>query len=220
MVDSDGETTISNGGVGADGGLPRPIEIEVGPSTSEGKLTFYSVIRDFLAGIVLPPPEASPPPAFLQRLKFSYSKASPCLREASRNSARDLLLWTRRGGSPRALLVIAVRWIGFMWIVWLAVKKSVDLARQSRVFVAGNIEVHIGRKPYLGSIYCRPLLIHRLDFGLGSDGDGIGHVQVPSAAPPPPADGRRRGRHLGRRRYRHCPLAHPGITEMTPVPVR
>ncbi|CAL9081370.1 unnamed protein product [Musa textilis] len=209
MVDSDGETTRSNGGVGADGGLPRPIEIEVGPSASEGELTLNSVIRDFLAGVVLPPPEASPPPAFLQRLKFSYYKASPCLREASRNSARDLLLWTRRGGSPRALFVIAVGtitllaltglmifmfflfaatlnaiivsflvssaaaggflvvfftflttvyigallfatfvistttisaivvvliatgWIGFFWIVWLAVKKTVDLTRQS-----------------------------------------------------------------------------------------
>lgn len=88
-----------------------------------------------------------------------------------------------------------------------------------RVFDHRNIEVHIGRKPYLGSIYCLPLLIHRLDLGLGGDGDGIGHVQVPSAAPPPSADGRRRGRHLGRRRYRHRPLAHPGITEMIPVPV-
>lgn len=109
MVDSDGETTRTNGGVGADGGVPRPIEIEVGPSASEGELTLYSVICDFLAGVVLPPPEASPPAAFLRRLKFSYYKASPCLREASRNSARDLLLWTRRGGSPRALFVIAVR---------------------------------------------------------------------------------------------------------------
>ncbi|CAL9202367.1 unnamed protein product [Musa hybrid cultivar] len=209
MVDSDGETTRTNGGVGADGGLPRPIEIEVGPSASEGELTLYSVICDFLAGVVLPPPEESPPAAFLRRLKFSYYKASPCLREASRNSARDLLLWTRRGGSPRALFVIAVGtitllaltglmicmfflfaatlnaiiisflvssaaaggflvvfltcltavyigallfatfvistttisaivvvliatgWIGFIWIVWLAVKKSVDLTRQS-----------------------------------------------------------------------------------------
>ncbi|THU57805.1 hypothetical protein C4D60_Mb03t07420 [Musa balbisiana] len=159
---------------------------------------------DFVAGVASPPPPSLP-----QRLRSSAAKAAPRLREASRISVRDLLLWTRRGGPLRALFVISVGtisllaltgllsfiiflfvatlnavivsllmslaaaggflavffacltaiyigavsfaiciistatisaiiaiiiatgWIGFFWIIWLAVKKSLDLTKRS-----------------------------------------------------------------------------------------
>ncbi|URD92115.1 hypothetical protein MUK42_00564 [Musa troglodytarum] len=104
MAESEGVDQRSNGAPGdGGGGVPRPIKIEFDPVTPGGGETFYSVIRDFVAGVASPPP-----PALLQRLRSSAAKAAPRLREAFRISARDLLLWTRRGGPLRALFVISV----------------------------------------------------------------------------------------------------------------
>ncbi|OVA05326.1 hypothetical protein BVC80_441g75 [Macleaya cordata] len=44
----------------------------------------------------------------LQRIKTSVYQNAPYLREASRNSTKNLLLWTRQGSPLRALLVISV----------------------------------------------------------------------------------------------------------------
>ncbi|CAL9748471.1 unnamed protein product [Musa acuminata subsp. burmannicoides] len=205
MAESEGVDQRSNGAPGdGGGGVARPIKIEFDPDTPSGGETLYSVICDFVAGVASPPP-----PSLLQRLRSSAAKAAPRLREASRISVRDLLLWTRRGGPLRALFVISVGtisllaltgllsfiiflfvatlnavivsllmslaaaggflavffacltaiyigavsfaifiistatisaiiaiiiatgWIGFFWIIWLAVKKSLDLTKRS-----------------------------------------------------------------------------------------
>ncbi|WOL20140.1 hypothetical protein Cni_G28942 [Canna indica] len=84
-------------------GNPSGIEIDLNPGSPVEGERLYSVVRDFVTGVVSPPP-----PALLQRIKSSASKAAPRLREASKNSSRDLCLWTRRGSPLRALFVISV----------------------------------------------------------------------------------------------------------------
>ncbi|OAY66149.1 hypothetical protein ACMD2_05845 [Ananas comosus] len=78
--------------------LDRSIEID-GPYYD----TLPALLRSFFHVVVSPAP-----PPLIQRIKDATAKCAPRLREASRNSARDLLQWTRRGSALRALLVISV----------------------------------------------------------------------------------------------------------------
>ncbi|XP_008806622.1 uncharacterized protein LOC103719253 [Phoenix dactylifera] len=100
--------------------IPRPIEIESSGGGCGGE-TLYAVLRAFVAGVVAPDATASPPPPLIQRIKASSAKAAPRLREASRNSAHDLLLWTRQGSPLRALLVISVGTITLVALTGLLV---------------------------------------------------------------------------------------------------
>eukprot|EP00262_Sarcandra_glabra_P012987 TRINITY_DN347_c0_g1_i1.p1 TRINITY_DN347_c0_g1~~TRINITY_DN347_c0_g1_i1.p1 ORF type:complete len:242 (+),score=24.47 TRINITY_DN347_c0_g1_i1:41-727(+) len=182
--------------------------------------TLYGVLYRLLAEILFRDQNISPPPSLIRRIKTSLKKNVPCLPEASRNSTRNLLVWTRRGSPLRALLVISVGtitllvltgllvfmlfflaatanaiiisllmslaaaggflalflacltaiyigalsvavfvittatistiiavviatgWIGFLWTVWLAAKKSVDLTKHSLSMTGSAISAY------------------------------------------------------------------------------
>ncbi|KAI8020430.1 hypothetical protein LOK49_LG04G01480 [Camellia lanceoleosa] len=57
----------------------------------------------------------------IHRIKASLSENVPLLRQASRNTGRDVLLWTRRGTPLRALLVVSVGTIGLLALTGLLV---------------------------------------------------------------------------------------------------
>ncbi|XP_059452806.1 uncharacterized protein LOC132183395 [Corylus avellana] len=57
----------------------------------------------------------------LHRIKTSVAKNAPLLREASGNTGRKVLFWTRRGSPLRALLVISVGTIAFLALTGLLV---------------------------------------------------------------------------------------------------
>ncbi|KAL6598468.1 hypothetical protein ACP70R_046167 [Stipagrostis hirtigluma subsp. patula] len=65
--------------------------------------TLPGVLRSFLDGVG----GGGGDEPLLRRLRAASCEAAPRLREASRNSARDLLEWTRRGSGLRAILVIS-----------------------------------------------------------------------------------------------------------------
>ncbi|KAJ1268482.1 hypothetical protein BS78_07G139100 [Paspalum vaginatum] len=73
-------------------------EVRVG----EEEDTLPAVVRSFVGGVW------SPDEPLLRRLRAASCEAAPRLRGASRNSARDLVEWTRRGSGIRAILVISV----------------------------------------------------------------------------------------------------------------
>lgn len=96
--------------------LVRPINIQTATSSSVDSLkdykTLYGVLRCFAGGIISSDGggggDGSPPPPLVERIKKSFLDQAPHLREASRNSAGDLLRWTREDGPLRALFVISV----------------------------------------------------------------------------------------------------------------
>lgn len=121
MADSDEGKTRSNGvatggGSSEEGGCGT-VEVELHSVVAcRGGDTLPSVLRDFFAGVVLPPPLA-----LLPRIKYSVAKSFPRLQDASRNSARDLRLWTRRGGSLRALFIVSVGTITLLALTGLLI---------------------------------------------------------------------------------------------------
>lgn len=74
-----------------------------------------AVLRRLISAIVSPARDGAAAP-LLQRIRASVAENSPLLPEASRNTARDVIVWTRRGGPLRALLVISVSL--FRFISW------------------------------------------------------------------------------------------------------
>ncbi|XP_074592035.1 uncharacterized protein LOC141847847 [Curcuma longa] len=112
MADSEGKTakTTSN----TEGVRER---IELDPVVAgRGGDTLYSVLCDFFAGVV-----SSPPSALFLQIMSSFAKSFPRFQEASRNSSRNLRLWTRRGGSIRSLFVISVGTITLLALTGLLI---------------------------------------------------------------------------------------------------
>ncbi|XP_042408089.1 uncharacterized protein LOC121997639 isoform X2 [Zingiber officinale] len=120
MTDSDEcktAKTRSNTIASGEEGVRGRIEIELDPVVAgRGGDTLYSVLCDFVAGVV-----SSPPSSLFPWIMFSFSKSSPRLQEASRNSSRNLRLWTRRGGSIRAIFVISVGTITLLALTGLLI---------------------------------------------------------------------------------------------------
>lgn len=86
----------------------------------DGKdLTLCTILNRLIAAIFFPGPNSSVP--LLQRIKASLSENVPLLRDAFRNTAHHVLLWTRRGTPLRALLVVSVGTIVFLTLVGLFV---------------------------------------------------------------------------------------------------
>lgn len=84
--------------------------------------TLYDVLNRLISTIFFPDPNseyASAP--LLQRIKASLSVNIPLLRDASRNTGRRVLLWTRRGGTFRALLVVSAGTIAVVTLTGLLV---------------------------------------------------------------------------------------------------
>jgi hypothetical protein len=104
----------ANGGAAPSSGA-RPVDVFSG---GEEEDTLPGVVRSFVDGVWSSPGAgAGGNETLLRRLKAASCEAAPRLRGASRNSARDLLEWTRRGSGLRAILVISVsvpvRWPTF-----------------------------------------------------------------------------------------------------------
>ena len=102
-MDVDGPA--ANGEAAASASAARPVDV-VGGEEEEGEDTLPGVVRGFLEGVWSSPGGGGEP--LLGRLRAASCEAAPRLRGASRNSARDLLEWTRRGSGLRAILVISV----------------------------------------------------------------------------------------------------------------
>ncbi|OIV95709.1 hypothetical protein TanjilG_01503 [Lupinus angustifolius] len=64
------------------------------------------ILNRFASAVLFPEPENSG--SLINRFKISIAENAPLLPEASRNSARDVLLWTHRGSPLRAIFVISV----------------------------------------------------------------------------------------------------------------
>ncbi|XP_050101855.1 uncharacterized protein LOC126581953 [Malus sylvestris] len=195
---------------GTNGGVDVDVTDNDGEIHTNREETLYGIFHHLIVEILFPGSTSAGAAAPLfQRIKTSLAKNGPLLHEASRNSGRNVFLWTRRGSPLRALLVISVGtitllaltgllvfmlffvaatfnavvislllslaaaggflaiffacvtaiyigalsvavfvisattiltigavliatgWIGFFWIMWLATKKSVGLAKQS-----------------------------------------------------------------------------------------
>ncbi|KAK7305659.1 hypothetical protein VNO77_43567 [Canavalia gladiata] len=71
------------------------------------KKTLPGVLNRIASAILFP--ELVNAGSLLRRVKVSVVDNAPLLPEASRNSAKDVLLWTRRGSPFRAIFVISVR---------------------------------------------------------------------------------------------------------------
>nr|DAD32334.1 TPA_asm: hypothetical protein HUJ06_011185 [Nelumbo nucifera] len=80
--------------------------IEIEKMGDQHEETLYGVLHRLLADIFFP--GSSAPASLLERTRASFRDNGPLLREASRNSSRNLLLWTRQGSPLCALLVIPV----------------------------------------------------------------------------------------------------------------
>ena len=85
---------------------PKCVFVERNP---DQKLTLYGVFRRVVAEIFFPDQGSGyGSSALLHRIKGSLAENVPLLRDALKNTGRDLLLWTRRGTPLRALLVVSV----------------------------------------------------------------------------------------------------------------
>ncbi|KZV49769.1 hypothetical protein F511_07320 [Dorcoceras hygrometricum] len=85
-------------------------------------LTLYTIVNRLIAAIFFPDADsgyASVP--LLQRIKASLSDNIPLLRDASRNTARNIVAWTRRGSPLRTLLVVSVGTIALLSLTGFSV---------------------------------------------------------------------------------------------------
>ncbi|XP_018847092.1 uncharacterized protein LOC109010651 [Juglans regia] len=181
--------------------------------------TLFGVFHRMVSAIFFPDDQRERAP-LLHRIRASVADNAPFLREASGNTGRNVLLWTRRGSPLRALLVISVGtitllaftgllvfmlfflaatvnaivisllvslaaaggflaffftcvtfiyigalsvaifvisgatisaiiavlivtgWIGFFWTLWLATKKSVNLAKHSLTMTGSTLSAY------------------------------------------------------------------------------
>ena len=101
--------------------------------------TLYSVFHRFLSAILFPDHGTDPAP-LLHRIKTSVAHNVPLLREAAGNTARNVLIWTRRGSPLRALLVISVS-LFFLVIFTMLQSWYIIIVYQKCTFVTTNIEV-------------------------------------------------------------------------------
>lgn len=92
------------------------------------ELTLYTILNRLIAAIFFPGPNSSA--SLLQRMKACLSDNIPLLRDASRNTARHVLLWTRRGSPLRALLVVSV---SLFYYAFLLVSLCLDLGLSEEI---------------------------------------------------------------------------------------
>ncbi|KAL9416660.1 hypothetical protein AB3S75_039785 [Citrus x aurantiifolia] len=84
--------------------------------------TLYGVIHRMITMILFPDSNSRVASfSLLRRIKTSLSENGSHLRQASRNTGRKVLLWTRRGSPIRALFVISVGTITLLTLTGLLV---------------------------------------------------------------------------------------------------
>ena len=82
-------------------------ELKVKQKKRTGNDSLPEVLNRIASAILFPGPGDDG--SVIRRIKVSVADNAPLLPEASRNSARDVLLWSRGGTPLRALFVITVR---------------------------------------------------------------------------------------------------------------
>ncbi|CAN0865426.1 hypothetical protein LINGRAHAP2_LOCUS9223 [Linum grandiflorum] len=105
-MDESEESSVING-THADGkpSFHRERSIE---DNNDEDLTLYAVLHRILTTIFAPASSGSASAPLLQRIKASFSDNGPLLKDATENTGREVLAWTRNGSPLRALLVISV----------------------------------------------------------------------------------------------------------------
>ncbi|KAK9272343.1 hypothetical protein L1049_002714 [Liquidambar formosana] len=84
--------------------------------------TPFTIVRRLMAMIFFPDPNSSAASTpLMHRIKLSLSENGPLLRDASRNTGRKVVRWTRRGSPFRALFVISVGTITLLSLTGLLV---------------------------------------------------------------------------------------------------
>ncbi|XP_057726042.1 uncharacterized protein LOC130941521 [Arachis stenosperma] len=83
------------------------------------EVKLHDLLNDVVSPILFPEPTNSAP--LLHRIKTSLSRNAPLIPQASRNTARDTLLWTRAGSPLRPLLLISVGTITILALTGLLV---------------------------------------------------------------------------------------------------
>ena len=107
---------------GTNGGVHVDVIDHDGEVHTKREETLYGVFHRLIIEILFPGSTSAGAAAPLfHRIKTSLAKNVPLLREASRNSGRNVLLWTRRGSPLRALLVISVGTITLVALTGLLV---------------------------------------------------------------------------------------------------
>ncbi|MED6113410.1 hypothetical protein PIB30_070524 [Stylosanthes scabra] len=102
----------------------------------KGSMTLYQVLSRLAYAILFPEPSTSD--SLLKRIKISVAQNAPLLPEASRRSARDLLLWTRQGSPFRAIFVITVRLLVFLLFFLAATINAVVISLLVSLAAAGG----------------------------------------------------------------------------------
>ncbi|KAM7515899.1 hypothetical protein LguiA_005482 [Lonicera macranthoides] len=100
MAELDGDTEKTNGESYDDKYKIKQMKDE--------EVTLYGVLSRMISSILFPDPGTSS--SLVYRIKASVSSSLPLLRDASKNTGRDILQWTRRGSYLRALLVVSISW--------------------------------------------------------------------------------------------------------------
>jgi len=88
--------------------------------TAERGLTLYAVLHNLITSILFPSSDSSSD-SLVKRIESSLSENVPMLPEASRNTGKDVLVWTRRGSPLRALLVVSLGTITLLALTGLLV---------------------------------------------------------------------------------------------------
>ncbi|XP_015880120.3 uncharacterized protein LOC107416176 [Ziziphus jujuba] len=83
--------------------------------------TLLGVLHRLISDIISPDPSSLGDTPFIHRVKTSLAHNVPHLHQASKNTARNVLLWTRRGSPLRALLVISAGTITLLALTGLLV---------------------------------------------------------------------------------------------------
>ncbi|QCD98443.1 uncharacterized protein LOC114173263 [Vigna unguiculata] len=94
-------------------------ELKVKQKKRTGNDSLPEVLNRIASAILFPGPGDDG--SVIRRIKVSVADNAPLLPEASRNSARDVLLWSRGGTPLRALFVITVGAVGFVALTGLLV---------------------------------------------------------------------------------------------------
>jgi len=120
-VDGDGNDVaeIVNGGTAMNGRRKtEPLEVKV----EDDSESLYSLIFLTIGSILFPDSNSrDASSSLLQRIRNSVAENGPKLRDASRKTSSEILLWTRKGSPLRALLVISIGTIVLLTTMALAV---------------------------------------------------------------------------------------------------
>ncbi|KAM7519859.1 hypothetical protein LguiB_018821 [Lonicera macranthoides] len=111
MAELDGDTEKTNGESYDDKYKIKQMKDE--------EVTLYGVLSRMISSILFPDPGTSS--SLVYRIKASVSSSLPLLRDASKNTGRDILQWTRRGSYLRALLVVSVGTVALLALTGLLV---------------------------------------------------------------------------------------------------